>query len=104
VTAGRDYASVDISDRLFKEVYLPPFREAVQAGVVAVMPSFVDLAGIPASANAALLRDTLRKRWGFDGVIVSDFNAIPELVWHGIAEDVKHRLPRLRLTRASIST
>ena len=76
VTAGRDYASVDVSERQLNEVYLPPFRAAAEAGVAAIMPSFNDLAGIPTTANAALLRDRVRGGWGFDGVIVSDFNAV----------------------------
>ena len=88
VTAGRDYASVDVSERQLNEVYLPPFRAAVEAGVAVVMPSFNDLAGVPTTANAALLRDIVHKRWGFDGVMVSDFNAVIELVKHGVAEDV----------------
>jgi beta-glucosidase len=88
VTAGRDYASVDVSARQFDEVYLPPFRAAVQSGVAAIMPSFNDFAGVPTTASVELLRETLRGRWGFDGVIVSDFNAVPELIKHGIAEDL----------------
>src|SRR5581483_5519654 len=80
VTAGRDYASVDVSARALHEVYLPPFAAAVGAGVAAVMPSFVDLAGVPATADGALLRDLLRGRWGFDGVVISDYNAIAELM------------------------
>lgn len=88
VTAGRDYASVDISERQLNEVYLPPFRAAAKAGVAAIMPSFNDIGGIPTTASAALLRDTVRGRWGFDGVIVSDFNAVPELIKHGVAEDL----------------
>ena len=76
VTAGRDYASVDVSERQLNEVYLPPFRAAVEAGVAVVMPSFNDLAGVPTTANAALLRDIVHKRLGFDGVMVSDFNAV----------------------------
>jgi beta-glucosidase len=88
VTAGRDYASVDISERQLNEVYLPPFRAAVDAGVAMIMPSFNDLAGVPTTANAELLRDTVRKRWGFDGVMVSDSNAIAEFVKHGVAEDI----------------
>lgn len=88
VTAGRDYASVDISERQLNEVYLPPFRAAVESGVAVIMPSFNDLAGVPTTANVALLRDTVRQRWGFDGVMVSDFNAVAELVKHGVAEDI----------------
>jgi beta-glucosidase len=88
VTAGRDYASVDISERTLREVYMPPFASAVAAGVVAVMPAFTDLAGIPITANKQLLRGWLRGHLGFKGVIVSDYNAIAELIHHGIAADL----------------
>jgi beta-glucosidase len=88
VTAGRDYASVDISERTLREVYLPPFAAAVAAGVASVMPAFTDLAGIPMTANAALLKGWLRRRLGFNGVIVSDYNAVAELIHHGIAADL----------------
>ena len=60
MTAGRDYASVDISERTLREVHLPPFAAAVRAGVVAVMPAFTDLAGIPMTANVPLLQGWLR--------------------------------------------
>jgi beta-glucosidase len=90
VTAGRDYASVDISDRTVHEVHLPPFAASVATGVSAVMPSFTDLAGIPMTAHVGLLRGWLRRRSGFDGVIVSDYNAIAELIRHGIAADPAH--------------
>ncbi len=88
VTAGREYASVDISERTVREVHMPPFAAAVAAGVAAIMPAFTDLAGVPMTANRALLRDWLRGRWGFTGVIVSDYNAIGELMNHGIAADL----------------
>src|SRR5882757_7021932 len=88
VTAGRDYASVDISERTLREVHMPPFAAAVASGVAAVMPAFTDLAGIPMTANRELLRGWLRGRWGFKGVIVSDYNAIAELMNHGIAADL----------------
>ncbi|HLN48537.1 MAG TPA: glycoside hydrolase family 3 N-terminal domain-containing protein [Steroidobacteraceae bacterium] len=88
VTAGRDYASVDISERTLHEVHMPPFAAAVAAGVAAVMPAFTDLAGIPMTANGALLTGWLRRRLNFDGVIVSDFNAVGELIRHGIAADL----------------
>jgi beta-glucosidase len=88
VTAGRDYASVDISDRTLREVYMPPFAAAVASGVAAVMPAFTDLAGIPITANRDLLRHWLRGRFGFKGVIISDYNAIAELMHHGIAADL----------------
>jgi beta-glucosidase len=88
VTAGRDYASVDISERTLREVYMPPFAAAVASGVAAVMPAFTDLAGIPMTANRELLRTWLRGRFGFKGVIISDYNAIAELMRHGIAADL----------------
>src|SRR3984957_3575150 len=88
VTAGRDYASADISERTLRDVYMPPFAAAVSAGVAAVMPGFTDLAGIPMTANVVLLRGWLRGRWGFKGVIISDYNAIAELLHHGIAVDL----------------
>jgi beta-glucosidase len=88
VTAGREYASVDISDRTVHEVHMPAFAAAVAAGVAAVMPAFTDLAGVPMTANAALLKGWLRGKLGFDGVIVSDYNAIAELMHHGVAADL----------------
>jgi len=88
VTAGRDYASVDISERTLREVYMPPFAAAVRAGAAAVMPAFTDLAGMPMTASKELLRSALRGRFGFKGVIISDYNAIAELVRHGIAADL----------------
>src|SRR6202041_466203 len=71
VTAGRDYASVDISERTLHEVYLPPFAAAVSAGAAAIMPAFTDLNGVPMTAHKALLRGWLRGRLGFEGVIIS---------------------------------
>ena len=86
--AGRDYASADVSERLLHEVYLPPFAAAVAAGCAAIMPAFNDVAGIPMTAHVALVRDWLRRDIGFDGVIVSDYNAIAELLRHGVAGDL----------------
>jgi len=88
VTAGREYASVDISERTLREIHLPAFAAAVEAGVVAIMPAFTDLAGVPMTANRALLRDCLREQLGFDGVLISDYNAIAELLRHGVAADL----------------
>jgi beta-glucosidase len=88
VTAGREYAAVDISERTLHEVHLPPFAAAIDAGVATFMPSFTDLAGIPMTAHVGLLRGWLREQHGFDGVIVSDYNAIAELINHGIASDL----------------
>jgi beta-glucosidase len=88
VTAGREYASVDISERTLREVHLPAFVAAVEAGVVSMMPAFTDLNGIPMTAHKALLQDYLRGELGFDGVLVSDYNAIGELLKHGVAADL----------------
>jgi beta-glucosidase len=88
VTAGREYASVDISERSLREIHLPPFAAAVAAGVALIMPAFTDLAGVPMTANAAMLKGELRGRLGFDGVIVSDYNAVAELLRHGVAADL----------------
>jgi beta-glucosidase len=86
--AGRDYAAVDISERSLHEVYLAPFKTAVDAGVAAIMPAFVSVAGVPMTSNRRLLRDLVRGQWGFDGVIVSDYLAVAELVTHGVAADM----------------
>ncbi len=83
--AGRDYASADVSERLLHEVYLPPFAAAVVAGCAAIMPAFNDVAGIPMTVHVALLRDWLRRDIGFEGVIISDYNALAELLRHGVA-------------------
>ncbi len=88
VMGGRDYASVDISERTLREVHLPPFAAAVEAGVAAIMPAFTELGGVPMTAHKALLRDYLRGELGFDGVLVSDYNAIRELIHHGVAGDI----------------
>ncbi|MDF2116132.1 glycoside hydrolase family 3 N-terminal domain-containing protein [Roseiarcaceae bacterium H3SJ34-1] len=88
VNAGRDYAEVDVSRRALHEIYLPPFRAAVDAGVMGIMPSFTDVAGVAMTAHRPLLRDLLRDEWGFKGVIISDYNAIGELIAHGVAADL----------------
>ncbi len=87
--AGKDYAEVDMSEYTIREYYLPAYKAAIDAGVDMVMPSFNVLNGIPATGNQWLLQDILRDEWGFDGVIVSDYAAIWELVIHGYAEDEK---------------
>lgn len=88
VTAGREYASTDMSEGMLREVYLPPFQAAVAAGVATIMPAFTDLNGVPMTANKWLLKDVLRSELGFDGVIVSDYDAIAELIRHGVANDL----------------
>lgn len=84
---GRDYNAVDASPYRMHNVVLPPFKAAVEAGAGAVMVGFHDLAGIPCTAHRELLRELLRGQWGFDGLIVSDYTAIMELVHHGVAAD-----------------
>jgi beta-glucosidase len=88
VTAGRDYAAVDISERTLHEVHMVPFAAAIAAGVAAIMPAFTDVNGVPMTANKALLQGWLRGRLGFNGVIISDYNAIAELIRHGVAADL----------------
>ena len=83
--AGRDYNTVDMSERTLREVYLTPFKAAKDAGVGSFMTSFNDLNGIPATANSWLLRQVLRNEWGFDGLVVSDYTSVKELIPHGVA-------------------
>lgn len=85
--AGRDYNRVDLSQQRLYEDYLPSFKACVEAGAKAIMPAFNDINGVPCSVNGKLLRDILRKDWGFDGVTVSDSNAIAECVVHGYSEN-----------------
>lgn len=85
--AGRDYNRVDLSPQRLYEDYLPPFRACVEAGAKAIMPAFHDINGVPCTASGWLLRDVLRGELGFDGVTVSDSNAIAECVEHGFSED-----------------
>ena len=84
---GRDYDNGEISEPTLRDVYLPPFESAVRAGVGTLMSAFLDLNGIPATANQRLLTDVLRGEWGFDGFVVSDWESIAELIPHGVAED-----------------
>ena len=87
--AGRDYNTAEISERTLREIYFPPFKAAVDAGVGSIMSAFEDLDGIPCTANSFLLTDVLRDEWHFPGIVVSDWNAVPELVNHGIAANSK---------------
>jgi len=85
--AGRDYFTTDIPEITLRDVYLPPFRAAIDAGAGSVMAAFNDLNGVPASANGFLLTQILRREWGFKGLVVSDWMSIVELRNHGIAAD-----------------
>ncbi len=86
---GRDYNSVDMSNRMLWETYLPPFKAALDAGAATFMNSFNDLNGIPASGNTYLLRDILKGKWNFQGFVVSDWGSIGEMVNHGYVKDNK---------------
>lgn len=87
--AGRDYNTVDISERTLRDIYLPPFKAAFEAGAGSVMSSFNEVAGVPATCNAFVLNTMLRGEWQWDGVVVSDYEALRELVPHGVAADLK---------------
>jgi beta-glucosidase len=86
-SGGRDYDSAYIADAELYNVYLPPFKAAVDAGVGSAMSAYMDLNDVPATGNSFLLRDVLRKQWGFKGFVVSDAEAVGNLVTHGFAED-----------------
>jgi beta-glucosidase len=85
--AGREYNTTDMSESRLEQVYLPPYKAAVEAGTATMMSAFNALDGIPSSANRYLLQDVLRDRWGFNGFVVSDYTAVMELRNHGIALD-----------------
>ncbi len=82
---GRDYGSAEISERALHEIYLPPFYAAMKAGTGSYMTAFNDIGGEPTTGNADLINGTLRAKWGFEGMLVSDWNAIAELINHGVA-------------------
>ena len=88
-TAGRDYNTVEMAMQTLHEVYLPPFKAAIDAGVLTVMSAFNDLNGVPTTANRLTLTEILRNQLGFSGFVISDSNAVGELVAHGFAEDRK---------------
>ena len=86
---GRDYNSTHIPERLLRNVYLPSFEAAAKAGAATYMTSFNDNDGIPASGNGYILKDVLRKEWGFDGFVVSDWASVGEMIAHGFCVDGK---------------
>ena len=85
--SGRDYNTTDMSEQRLREVYLPPFKAAVDAGVGTLMSAFNDLNGVPASGNRFTLTKVLRGEWGFDGFVVSDYTSVQEMIAHGYAAD-----------------
>lgn len=86
---GRDYNTTDVSERTLREVYFPPFKAAVDAGVGTFMSAFNDLNGVPTSANPFTLTTVLRGEWKFDGIVVSDYESVKELINHGLAANEK---------------
>jgi beta-glucosidase len=84
---GRDYNTTDMSEQTLREIYFPPFKAAVEAGVGTVMSGFNDLNGVPTSANHFTLTEVLRGEWKFDGFVVSDYTSVKELINHGLAAD-----------------
>jgi beta-glucosidase len=85
--AGKDYNSVELSDRTLRQVYLPPFHAAVDAGAATIMSAFNTINGVPATSNSFTLTRVLRQEWGFKGVVISDYGAIREMIPHGVASD-----------------
>jgi len=86
---GRDYNTVDLSERQLREYYLPAYKAALDVGCEMVMTAFNTVDGVPASANKKLMRDLLRKEWNFNGVLISDWGAVKEAIPHGVAENEK---------------
>ncbi|WP_175454763.1 glycoside hydrolase family 3 N-terminal domain-containing protein [Lutibacter oricola] len=84
---GRDYQYTEISKRTLHETYLPPFKACVDAGALTVMSSFNDINGIPASANKETLKHILKNKWQFSGFVISDWDAVEQLIYHGYATD-----------------
>ena len=84
--AGRDYRETDMSPARMYNEYFPPYKAAVDAGVASIMSSFNDVNGIPATGNRWLMTEVLRNQWGFNGFVVSDYNAVGEMVRHGIGD------------------
>jgi len=95
--SGKDYNTADISERTLRDLYLPPFKAAFDEGAGSVMSAFNEIAGIPASANPLTLDTILRQEWGFQGVVLSDWNAIGELIPHGLAADLREAAGRSAL-------
>ena len=86
---GREYNNAELSSSTLEEYYLPGYHAALKAGASMVMAAFQTVDHVPATANVPLLRGILRERWGFDGVVISDYNAVDELINHGVASDGK---------------
>ena len=94
---GREYNTVDISEQRLRELYLPPFAAAAEAGVATFMTSFNELMGVPATGSSFLVRDILKGEWNYDGMVVSDWSSVAEIAVHGVAEG-KSGAARLAVT------
>jgi beta-glucosidase len=92
--SGRDYNAVDLSESRLRDLYLPPFKAGIDAGAQVVMAAFNTLNGVPGTANRHTLTDILRKEWGFDGIVMSDWDAVRELVAHGVAADEREAVEK----------
>ena len=92
--AGRDYNVVELSQRELREYYLPAYKACIDAGAPLLMPSFNSLNGIPSTVNPWLMKKVLKEEWGFEGVVISDYNAVGELLKHGVAADLKEAAKR----------
>ena len=100
-TAGRDYNTVELSEHTFRDFYLPSYKAGIDAGAAMVMTSFNTVNGVPATGNKKLMRGILRDEMGFDGVLISDWAAIEEIIYHATAQTVRRQLsapPRQALT------
>lgn len=100
IEAGRDYNTVEISESTLRNVVLPPFKAAADAGALSFMNAFNEIGGTPSTANTHLLRDILKGEWNFNGLVVSDWNSIGELLIHGVAAD-KKEAAKLAITAGS---
>ncbi len=87
--AGRDYNTVELSENVLREYYLPAYKACIDAGVKMLMPSFNTLNGVPSVANKWLMQKILKDEWGFEGVVISDYAAVNELIYHGVCENKK---------------
>jgi beta-glucosidase len=85
--AGRDYNTTDMSERVLRDTYLPPFKAAAEAGAKTFMAAFNEISGVPSTGNTHLLRDILKGEWKFDGIVVSDYTGVNEMIAHGFAKD-----------------
>lgn len=100
---GLDYNTVELTERTLREVYLPPFRAALDVGALAVMAAFHDIAGLPMMVNRWLLTDVLRGEWAYRGIVVSDYAADHELVAHGVARDAREAVKLAFLAGVDVS-